>query len=402
MTSHLHLAMTTDADFVVLNPANQASSVVPAFCETSLQYTDALSQALLQDPACRNWPDLIALGFWLRRAQLTQMLSTYQQQADLCFKPLGWVFHAAPANVDSLFMYSGILSFLVGNCNLIRLSSRSGGSSLLLIAKIRSIAAEFPAQNARFCLVQSSHNAPKLSQYLAHCDGRVLWGSDEAIVALRKMPMPAYARELCFAHKFSLALLGAPAVLDATEAQLTDLLQQFSRDNLTYAQQACSSAKAICWLGTPAEVAAAQQKFWPKLSELVNRQSLLNASEHYQALANAQLLVMQNPLETSMKLQSPLLRLQTATLTADHTNLHQGCGLFVETQVAELSELNQQLTPSHQTLSHWGVPKTLLQRWFMSQLCGIDRLVPVGQALNFNPVWDGVDIISSLSRQIRL
>ena len=37
-----------------------------------------------------------------------------------------------------------------------------------------------------------------------------------------------------------------------------------------------------------------------------------------------------------------------------------------------------------------------------SNLTGIDRIVPIGQALEINFSWDGYDVISSLSRVISL
>ena len=33
---------------------------------------------------------------------------------------------------------------------------------------------------------------------------------------------------------------------------------------------------------------------------------------------------------------------------------------------------------------------------------GIDRVIPVGQALSMNLTWDGYDIIKTLSREIEL
>jgi hypothetical protein len=31
---------------------------------------------------------------------------------------------------------------------------------------------------------------------------------------------------------------------------------------------------------------------------------------------------------------------------------------------------------------------------------GIDRVVPVGQALDFSPTWDGYDLLAQLSRSV--
>jgi hypothetical protein len=145
--------------FQQLNPATEPAQLVAPFAPEDFAYCQALSEALLKDPQSRDYPDLIALGFWLRQANLIPLLAPYQHQD--CFRqPLGLIFHSAPANVDSLFVYSGILSLLCGNKNVIRLSSRSGGSTALLIEKIRNLAERFPAQNARFQLIQCRYDSP--------------------------------------------------------------------------------------------------------------------------------------------------------------------------------------------------------------------------------------------------
>ena len=38
--------------------------------------------------------------------------------------PLGKTFHIAPSNVDTIFVYSWLISMLMGNINVIRISSR--------------------------------------------------------------------------------------------------------------------------------------------------------------------------------------------------------------------------------------------------------------------------------------
>src|SRR5690606_33694579 len=103
--------------------------------------------------------------------------------------------------------------------------------------------------NARFQLVQCSYDSAELKKLISTVDGRVLWGSDQAIQAQRQLVMPAHARELSFGHKFSLCLLSAEAVLSANDTEFQQLLQLFHRDQLTFAQQGCSSAKAVIWLG---------------------------------------------------------------------------------------------------------------------------------------------------------
>lgn len=386
--------------WTLLNPAKTKAEQQQPFAEQDFAYCQALSEALLKAPQSRDFPDLIALGFWLRQGNLKPLLTPYQLQDKFIRQPLGLVFHSAPANVDSLFVYSGILSLLCGNKNVIRLSSRSGGSTAVLIEKIRALAELFPEQNARFQLVQCSYDSAELKALVSTVDGRVLWGSDQAIQAQRQLLMPAHARELSFGHKFSLCLVGADAVLAADDTELQQLVQLFYRDQLTFAQQGCSSAKAVLWLGETAQVQQAQQRFWPALTALIEHKQPLNSSEQYQALATAQQLIMSSEQQLMLTQQQSISRVAVHTLEPVFINQHQGCGLFLELQLSHLQQLNPMLTQAHQTLTVWGVESDQLKKWLMTAHTGIDRVMPVGQALSFSSDWDGVNLIEQFSRKV--
>lgn len=370
----------------------QRKQLAPVLAEESFAYISALSDLLLKDARCRPFADLLALGFWLRPAHLQKILQPYRSQPYL-LRPLGLVFHNAPANVDSLFMYPALLSLLMGNQNLIRLSSRAGGSAALLLTLINELAGLFPAVNQRLMFVRTAHQDAELTAWLQHIDGRLLWGSDAAIVAQRQTPVPAHCRDLTFAHKFSLCLLDANALLLCSDADLQAMQALFSRDHLSYAQQTCASAKLLVWLGEPATVKQAQQRFWPALEQ----QQQLTDSEHFQALAAAQQLIAGSDNYQQLQLR-PLIRLSAVALDPQMIELHPGCGLFLEMTAATLDELAPQLAQAHQTISYWGLDPALLAGWQQSLLVGVDRLVPLGQSLHFHPVWDGMDLPLQLAR----
>jgi hypothetical protein len=147
-------------------------------------------------------------------------------------------------------------------------------------------------------------------------------------------------------------------------------------------------------------VERARLRFWESVAAEAVAKASLGPSDRYQALANAQQIVLET--EGAVRLQGtpPLERLEVPSLTAAQTALHQGCGLFVETRVESLAELTPQLSASHQTLAHWGVPAAELEAWFRTVVVGVDRLVPVGEALTFAPMWDGMDLVRQLTRQI--
>lgn len=385
----------------IINPTTSQPKLAPFADPLALDYCKALSQALLHEPAAREYSDLMALGYWLRPANIKRLISPYQQAS---LRPLGHVFHAAPGNVDSLFVYSGILSVLCGNLNTIRLSDKAGGSADILCQLVKNLATEHPEITARFQLVRSSRDAQALIDLQKQIDGRVLWGSDEGIQALRQRVMPAHARELTFANKLSLAVLDANSVIQAEAEQLKQLTSNFARDNLTFAQQACSSAKVLVWRGEQAQIEAAQHKFWQALNVFLasaegQAKYPLTESEHYRALNNVQDLVMSG-LVQQVQTSGGYIRVEAEKLHSQLINSHQGCGLFVELKLQQLKELNSQLTAQHQTLAYWGIADEEINSWLASCLVGIDRAVPLGQALDFNPVWDGVDLIKAFSREL--
>ena len=58
------------------------------------------------------------------------------------------------------------------------------------------------------------------------------------------------------------------------------------------------------------------------------------------------------------------------------------------------------LSSKFQTLTYFGVKKNLLDTFAKSNLSGIDRIVPIGQALEISLVWDGYDINKTLTRVV--
>ena len=56
-----------------------------------------------------------------------------------------------------------------------------------------------------------------------------------------------------------------------------------------------------------------------------------------------------------------------------------------------------------QTLTYFGFSRKFLHAFFkLSNFNGIDRVVPIGQALNIGLLWDGYDLFKMLSREIEI
>ena len=78
-----------------------------------------------------------------------------------------------------------------------------------------------------------------------------------------------------------------------------------------------------------------------------------------------------------------------------------GFGLFYQGFIQSLEELLPLLTPKVQTLVCGGLSPQEVSAWLMKRRAkGIYRVVPPGQALELDTLWDGKDVIGCLSRII--
>ncbi|MEN3293223.1 MAG: hypothetical protein V7642_2476, partial [Burkholderiales bacterium] len=242
------------------------------FSPETLGFIDALSQRLVRTPSLKAYPELVALGFWMRAANLARLRSQFEKSTGSgLFQPRGTAFHIAPSNVDSIFIYSWLLSMMCGNKNIVRLSSRGSPQLDLLIGQLSELLAqdEWRAVAQRVLLVRYDHDAETTTYFSSLCDVRVIWGGDGTVSAVRRLPLPATACEVAFASKFSIALIDARNWNHATQARQQDWAGKFFNDVYWFGQMACSSPRLVVWHGDESSVKSAQRSFWSSLSALV-------------------------------------------------------------------------------------------------------------------------------------
>lgn len=374
----------------------------PPFAPLALDFLSALSGAVRAGAAGQQ--ELAAFGFWCRRAHLAALQKRHASPLPRLGR--GLILHLAPSNVPAMFGYSLAIGLLAGNANILRLSSRRGGIEQALCEIIAQTLdrPEFAAVKARTALVAYERDNRITQALLAGCDGRVVWGGDATVQAVRSLPMPAHAVELCFADRWSLALLSQRAVAELGEDALADWAHRFYNDTYLMDQNACSSPQLVLWLedgGTP-EV---RRRWWQALGrEAAARYTLdgYKAARRYerfclaaldgQPLAPAGLTQYQN----GLVLVARLARLSPAM--ADYKG---GYGLFFEGGLQSPQELVPLLSARVQTIVCGGVePARLAAILAEGRARGGDRVVTLGQALEMDTVWDGRDLIAELSRCI--
>ena len=75
--------------------------------------------------------------------------------------------------------------------------------------------------------------------------------------------------------------------------------------------------------------------------------------------------------------------------------------MLVQFFLSQLVDLASHIRPEDQTLSVYGFSEGELGE-LLATLSnrGLDRVVPIGQALEFGNIWDGIDLLDSMSRKI--
>lgn len=379
------------------------------FAAETLGFIDALSGSLVRTPSLRAYPELVALGFWMRASNLARLRILFEKSAvqDL-FQARGTAFHIAPSNVDSIFIYSWFLSMMCGNKNIVRLSSRGSPQLDLLIGQIAVLLArdEWRPIAQRAVLVRYDHDADVTSYFSDMCDVRVVWGGDATVSAVRRLPLPPTACEVAFASKFSIAIVHAENWNDAGDGRKQDWLGKFFNDVYWFGQMACSSPRLIAWQGAADAVESAQRSFWSGLSALVRQRGTdLMPVDYVNKMVAGHLAALRLPPVVLRKGErNDISRIEVDRHHARQlidADLHCGAGLFYETSIGSLDDLLPILDRRIQTVAYAGYDASALRDFVSSRsLPGIDRIVPFGQALEFSSFWDGFDLFRVFLRQV--
>lgn len=369
------------------------------FDPISLAALGDLSKKLLSTSPASQAPQLVALGFWLRPSQLSLAAESFAEKLpDMArAKPRGIALHLPPQNVDTLFVYSWALSLLAGNVNITRLPSEMTNVLSWLMSIIAEVLETHGlAETQLFC--RYPHSSEMTAQLSALADLRMIWGGDEKIASVSRAAIRPDGLSLGFSDRKSFSVISARAYAAMDEVEREAAAGQLYNDIFWFDQMGCGSPRVIFWLGSAVEVAA---DLYRRLDSIALRKAYV--VETGTALAkfsymNERIASAQASKGTRFSNRLSVLEAQLDPVLLDKT---QGAGLIYEITVQDVSQIGPLLNRQTQTITHLGLSKQELSNLadVMARRGGY-RLVPVGQALSFSDIWDGVDLLSHMVRQI--
>ncbi|MGI6057305.1 MAG: acyl-CoA reductase [Bilifractor sp.] len=374
------------------------------FSDLAMHFLSCLSRKLMTESDIRKHPDAMAFAFWCRPSALRAMEERYRFSDSV--RGRGLAFHLAPSNMPAMFAYSFAVSLLAGNPNIVRLSGRISSETEYLLSEIRSCLdrEEFQTLKQSNAFVRFPHDTGILSDIFASCSSRILWGSRATVEKIAALPAPG-CTDLLFPSRYSFSVFRTEYLRQLSAEDLDLLVSLFYRDTYEADQNACASPGMVFWLDgdlTDKQAEKAKQRFWNRLAFLASGyasdpwravekytrlcRSYIHASEsHYQLL----------PVR---RWKNDLYVVPVRELPAHLHDLDGKFGTFYEKDVRSLKELLPWIEPDIQTVTYAGIDPEKFRRLLDEHSCtGVRRLVPAGEALRFDPVWDGIDMIRMLT-----
>lgn len=395
MNQPINVLAPSSSEFLCIT---QHSPLAP-FNASSVNFIKQLSSLLLnvnntEVASERVASDLVALGFWLRPANINNMRQNFAIEYA---KPLGVVSHFTPANVDTMFVYSWICSLLMGNNNVVRVATKNTPAADLLMTLINQLLCmpeheEIANRNQFVTYDRSSRYSQDISTV---SDARVIWGGDDSVMSIRSLTTKPRCRDISFADRYSAALIDVSGGFN--DAEVTAVAKALWKDTQPFGQQACSSPRVIFWIGDDALL----HQLLVEINNLA-RQTASEITRTNNHLVNQQLVKTTNP-DNSVLFSDNITALAVENLSEQILQWHTGEGIFYVLKIDTENDIATHADAKLQTLSYWGVDKAALLKLSANpSISGIDRIVPIGRALDFSPVWDGFDLFSQLTRKITL
>ncbi len=380
-----------------------------SFDKISIQFLSTLSQTILKHKGIKNYPELVALAYWLRKSNISTIINQFQKNINKSelIVPGGLAFHIAPSNVDTIFLYSWALSLLAGNLNIVRISQTQNEQLDLLLSLIRKVLINKKWRPiSKGNIIISYPKDDKINTFISSLsDLRILWGGDETVIKIKGLPSKPTTKDIAFADKFSYSIINASAYIKTASQERTQIAKYFYNDSYWFNQMACSSPRFVIFSGTKKNCENAGKLFWDNLGKELKRRNQKTTIDvameklvyMYEIMSNTNSdLILNNGIDKPV-----VLRVDKNEIS----NFRESCGggFFFECFTNNLDELINLVGEKDQTLTYFGFSKKALKN-FISKVNGkgIDRIVPIGQALNFSSTWDGYSLLNEFTKRVQV
>lgn len=378
----------------------QRTPVKLPFDETIMNFLNLLSKTLLSKSDVKRYPDIVTLAFWLRKSSIEKIKLRFQNNEKLVYRlGRGIIFHIAPSNVPLNFVYSLVVGLLCGNKNVVRIPSKEFEQIGIICEAIVEAMKAIPDIIPYICLVKYGHDKLLNDALSDLADVRIIWGGDNTINEIRKSPLKPRSTEITFADRYSLAVIDSDTYMSVKNKM--KIANDFYNDTYLSDQNACTSPKAVVWMGS--QIEEAKDYFWKELHLLVEDKYEISGVQAVNKLTSGyRLAAAKEGVKKVYAKDNLIVRMSVPRLTVDILEYKDNSGYFFEYDCDNILELKDFCDDTRcQTLAYIGDIE-LIKPLAISGIAGIDRVVPIGKTMDFDLIWDGYNLSERLTRSIAM
>ena len=367
----------------------------------------------LHGPELDAIPGVPFLKLWLRRGTLDSIVlrelgadglrGEWREEGSARLRafPLGVVGHWPAGNIEIQPLLSMTCALLGGNGCLVRIPSGLLAQTQALIEKLGTVP-DGRVLLERLCLASFAHDRSELQSAMAAAvDGAMIWGGAEAVMQIRALPFPSWARIAVFGPRLSVAAMDGGSWSRAAERK--SWCQRLARDVWQFDQQACSSPQALflerCDAGDLAEFATALAAAFRAENQLHPRQTMHPALASAICLSRATWLL-EDSTRRALFPATPdwTLLLGTGGAIPAPTQGRTLSVLLVDDLLEPIARFDGTVQTLGLAVSDAAKEAALVDAAGRN---GVDRIVKLGRMHVFGSPWDGTDLIRPMVRLVR-
>lgn len=372
---------------------------LPVYSEEACNFLSDLSHRIMGDQEARRFSDVVSFGYWCRKANIKQKQAEFLgSRRDQVRVGRGLTLHIAPSNVPVNFAFSYVFALLAGNASIVRVPSKPFPQVKIILDAIDDTLEHHSsiAERTAFVSYPSSGSATEDLSMLA--DVRVIWGGDQTIETVRTCKSKPRSKDIVFSDRYSFALIDGGKFEAISDAEIDRLARGFYNDTYLMDQNACSSPHLIVWEHA---TSAGKERFWTAVRTIAEKDYRLQPSvvmDKYVKLCEDSI---SGTVRDRTDFDGTMTVVSLGAIPDSVEEVRGKGGYFYQIDGVEFGNLAACLTEKTQTLVYYGnEPHELKDKIVASGTLGIDRVVPVGSAMDIDVVWDGYDLVGEMSRII--
>ena len=387
----------------IIDNKNFKKKVFRPFNKLCIDFLEDFSKKLKDYKDLKSYPELIYLMYWCRKERIKKLEHSLTDNQYRLGR--GLIFHICPSNVPTNFVYSLFFGLLSGNSNIVKISSENSKEKSIIISILKNIFDKRKykvLKNSNILTEYKASNTKKTEFFSSVCDARVIWGGDKTINDIRKFWIPEKSIDITFADRYSISVINLEILKNLNLNKLKILAKKFYYDSYLMNQAACNSPHFVFWVGK--KNTKLQNTFWKELNEAVENNFIFDDIHIVDKYTNLMKnIIEQNDFNKISMYKNNLYIVDVNQKVNTIENIRGKNGTFFQKNINNLSKIKNSISKKCQTLTYFGFKKKELEVFLLNNnLSGIDRAVPVGNALNINPIWDGFNVLNELSRIITI